>query len=175
MPMKTSTKFVKILLTNIPIALSISAVASYMGISQAVAQGAMPQEAFMPALAGAIGMNFVFSYIISFFVGWFIPLEKWGFGFAQACGAKPSDGIKFGLLLNLVINTGYVIVNDLILTYVNAIVMQHQPMEAYLPAVIGGFLPCWVVGFIVSFLWAQQAEKIARSLCNDPAPEMPEH
>lgn len=169
MPMKTSTKLVKVLLTNIPIALCISAVASYLGISQAVAQGGIPQEAFMPALAGSIGMNFVFSYVISFFVGWFVPAERWGVAFAGACGARPSDGIRFGLLLNVVVNLVYVVVNDLILTYVNAIAMQRQPMAAYLPAVLGGFVPYYVVGYVVSFLWAQPAERIARSLCHDEA------
>ncbi|MDI9589683.1 MAG: hypothetical protein QM302_01305 [Acidobacteriota bacterium] len=169
MPMKTSTKIVKILLTNVPIALSISAVASYMGISQAVAQGALSQGAFVPALAGSVAMNFVFSYAISFIVGWFVPAERWGFSFAGACGVTPADGIKFGLLLNLVVNLVYVVVNDLILTYVNAIVMQRQPLSSYLPAVLGSFVPCYVVGYIVSFLWAQNAERIARSLCHDEA------
>ena len=75
--------------------------ASYIGISTA----GVPEEAFMPAFLSATGLNIVLSYIISFFVGWFIPSEKLGFAFAGKCGLKPSDGIKFGLVLNIVVNS----------------------------------------------------------------------
>ena len=53
MPMKNSTKLVKVLLTNIPIAISISLVASYIGISSA----GLPAEAFMPAFIQSTLMN----------------------------------------------------------------------------------------------------------------------
>ena len=168
MPMKTSTKLVKVLLTNIPIAISISLVASDIGISSA----GVPEEAFMPAFLSATGLNIVLSYIISFFVGWFIPSEKLGFAFAGKCGLKPSDGIKFGLVLNIVVNSIYVVVNALILTYVNAIVMQGMPIQMFPMALFGSFFQCWLVGYVVSFLWAQRAEGIARKLMNDPAPQM---
>ncbi len=168
MPMKTSTKLVKVLLTNIPIAISISLVASYIGISSA----GVPEEAFMGAFLSTTGINIVLSYIISFFVGWFIPAEKWGFAFAGACGAKPQDGLKFGLLLNVVINTVYVVINAVILTYVNAIVMQGMPLSMFPMALAGSFVQCWLVGYVVSFLWAQRAEALARKIMKDPAPDM---
>ena len=168
MPMKPKTKLISVLLTNIPIALCLSIVASYIGL-----QGAgLPSEAFMPALMRSVALNFVLSYIISFFVGMFIPAPKWGMALAGACGVKPQDGIKFGLIMNVVSNTVYVICNSLILTYVNAILLGGAPMQAYLPALLGSLLPCWLTGFVVSFLWAQQAEKIARNICDDPAPRM---
>ncbi|QOY60178.1 hypothetical protein [Thermophilibacter immobilis] len=109
MPMKNSTKLVKVLLTNILIAISVSVVASYLGVSSA----GLPSKAFVPALLFTTLMNIGLSYVISFFVGWFIPSERLGFSFARACGSKPSDGLKFGLLLNLVVNTIYVVVNVL--------------------------------------------------------------
>ncbi len=166
MPMKKSTKLVKILITNIPIAISISVVASYLGVSSA----GLPSEAFMPAFLSTTLMNTGLSYVISFLVGWFIPAERLGFSFARACGAKPSDGLKFGLLLNLVVDTIYVIVNALILTYVNAIIMQGMPLAAFPAALMGSLLPCWVVGYVVSLFWAPYSERLARRLMKDPEP-----
>ena len=168
MPMKNATKLVKVLLTNVPIAISISLVASYIGISSA----GVPEEAFMPAFLSTTGINILMSYVISFFIGWFIPSERWGFAFAGRCGLTPADGAKFGLVLNVVVNTVYVVINAVILTYVNAIVMQGMPIQMFPMALFGSFFQCWVVGYVVSFLWAQRAEGIARRLMNDPAPEM---
>lgn len=169
MPMKNSTKLIKVLLTNIPIAVSISLVASYIGISSA----GVPEEAFMGAFLSTTGINILMSYVISFFVGWFIPAEKWGFAFAGLFGLNPGSGIAFGLVLNIIVNTVYVVVNAVILTYVNAIVMQGMPIQMFPMALLGSFFQCWVVGYIVSFLWATRAEKIARSLMNDPDPMLP--
>ena len=151
MPMKSSTKLVKVLLTNIPIAVCISLVASYIGISSA----GVPEEAFMPAFLSTAGINIVLAYIISFFIGWFIPAEKWGFSFAIT-----------------IIMMVYVVVNAVILTFVNANVMQGMPIAMFPMALMGSFLQCWVVGYVVSLLWAQPAEGIARKLMNDPAPQM---
>lgn len=168
MPMKKSTKLMKVLLTNVLIAISISLVASYIGISSAN----VPEEAFVPAFLSTTCLNIGMSYVISFLVGWFVPAERWGFGFAMALGAKPSDGLKFGMLLNVVVNTVYVVVNALILTYVNAIVMQGMPLEMFPTALFGSFFQCWVVGYVVSLLWAPRCEAIARRRFDDPTPEM---
>lgn len=168
MSMKNSTKLVKVLLTNIPIAISISLVASYIGISSA----GVPEEAFVPAFLSTTGINILMSYVISFFVGWFIPAEKWGFSFAGLFGLTPASGLPFGLVLNIVVNTVYVVVNAVILTYVNAIAMQGMPIEMFPMALLGSFFQCWIVGYVVSFLWATRAEAIARKLMNDPAPQM---
>ena len=167
MPMKNSTKLVKVVLTNIPIAISISLVASYIGLSSA----GLPEEAFMPAFLSTSALNIALSYVISFFVGWFIPSERWGFAFAGKCGLRPSDGARFGLVLNVVVNSVYVVINALILTYVNAIVMQGMPIQMFPAALLGGLLPCWVVGYVVSLLWAVRAEAIARKVTGDLVPE----
>lgn len=167
MPMKNSTKMVKVLLTNIPIAISISIVASYIALSSA----GLPEEAFFPALFGSVAKNSLMAYAISFVVGWFIPCEKLGAAFAMKCGAKPSDGLKFGLLLNVVVNTIYVALNAVILTYVNAVVMQGAPIAVFPAALMASIVQCWVVGYVVSLLWAQKAEQIARDIMHDPAPE----
>ena len=161
MPMKTSTKLVKVLLTNIAIAVAISLTASYIGVSGA----GVPAEAFMPAFLGTSAANIGMSYVISFFVGWFIPAEKLGFGFAMKCGLKPTDGLKFGATLNVVVNTIYVAFNSVILTYVNACVMNGAPLAAYPAAFMSSILQCWIVGYVVSLFWAPQCEKWARAIC----------
>lgn len=168
MPMKNSTKLVKVLLTNIPIAISISLVASYLGLSSA----GLPEEAFVPAFVSTAAINSLMAYGISFLIGWFIPADRWGFAFANKCGLTPADGAKFGLVLNVIVNTVYVTINAVILTYVNAIVMQGLPIEVFVPSLLGSYVPCWVVGYVVSFLWATRAEAIARKAMKDPAPEM---
>lgn len=168
MPMQTKTKLAKVLLTNILIAASISLTASYIGVSGA----GVPAEAFVPAFLGTSAANIVMSYIISFFVGWFVPAEKWGFGFAMGRGLKPTDGLKFGACLNLVVNTVYVAFNSVILTYVNACVMNGAPLAAYPAAFASSIVQCWVVGYVVSLFWAPFCEKTARRICNDPEPQM---
>ena len=168
MPMQPKTRLVNVLLTNIPMAICMSFVASWIGLSRA----GIPQEAFMPALMRSVSINIPLSYVISFFVGMFVPAPKWGMSFAGRFGVTPRDGIKFGLLMSAVINTVYVIANSVILTYVNAVVLGGAPMAAYLPALLGGFVPCWLVGFAIAFFWAPRAEKIARNVCNDSAPRM---
>ena len=167
MPMKNSTKLVEVLLTNIPIAVCISLVASYIGISSAD----VPEEAFMPAFLSSFALNTGLAYLISFFIGWFIPAERWGFAFAGLFGLNPGSGLVFGLVLNIVVNSVYVVINALALTYLNAIVMQGMPIQMFPVALFGSFLPCWVVGYVVSLAWARPAEGIARRLMNDPEPQ----
>lgn len=165
MPMQPKTKLVKVLLTNIMIAVAISLTASYIGVSGA----GVPEEAFVPAFLGTTAANIVMSYIISFAVGMLLPSEKWGFAFATKCGAKPSDGLKFGALLNVVVNTVYVGFNSVILTYVNACVMNGAPLAAYPAAFASSIVQCWLVGYVVSLFWAPACEKWARAICKDPA------
>ena len=71
MPMKKSTKLVKVLLTNIMIAVAISLTASYIAMSGEN----IPAEVFPMALVASTLKNSVIAYIISFFIGMFIILE----------------------------------------------------------------------------------------------------
>lgn len=169
MPMKPKTKLVKVLLTNIMIAFAISLVASYIAIGQA----GVPAEAVAPATIFSTLKNFPMAYVISFFIGMFIPCEQWGFGFATGtCHLSPADGLKFGAALNLVVNTVYVAVNSVILTYVNACVFNGTPLAAFPAAWASSIIQCWIVGFVVSLFWAPACEKWARQICSDPAPDM---
>ncbi len=170
MPMQPKTKLVKVLLTNIMIAIAISAVASYIAIGQA----GVPAEAFVPAVIGSTIKNALIAYVVSFFVGMFVPCEKWGFGFAMGRGLTPADGLKFGAALNLVVNTVYVAFNSVILTYLNACVFNGAPILAFPVVWASSIVQCWVVGFVVSLFWAPACEKWARQICKDPVPAVPD-
>lgn len=166
MPMQPKTKLIHVLIANTLMALSMSLVASWVGLSDA----GIPQQAFVPAYIRTVGLNVLMSYAISFFVGMFIPAPQWGMALAGALGITPKDGLKFGLVMTVVINTVYCLCNGLILTYVNAIVMGGAPMAAYLPAVLKSLGPCWLAGFVVSFFWVPQSEKMARNITGDHLP-----
>ena len=88
------------------------------------------------------------------------------------CGLKPTDGLKFGATLNVIVNTIYVAFNSVILTYVNACVMNGAPLAAYPAAFMSSILQCWIVGYVVSLFWAPQCEKWARAICKNPEPQM---
>ncbi|MCF0132800.1 MAG: hypothetical protein HUJ72_02930 [Blautia sp.] len=150
--MSNKCKVIYTLLMNIPIALSISLTAQLLATSTVVVK--------------LLLINFCLAYIISFIVGMCLPVAKWGVGFALKCKAKP-DTLKFGLLVNAVINLVYVVVNCLILTYFNVIILGHAPIIAYFIGMATTFIPIYIVGFIVSFLWNRPAESIARSICSE--------
>ena len=157
-PMSTKCKIITVLLTNIPIALCISLAAQLL----AIAAGEAPGFSF-----GLLGINFCVAYVLSFIVGMCVPAVKWGAGFAMKCKAEPGT-LKFGLLLNLVVNLVYVVANILVLTWFNVCFLNHAPFwPAYPLSVLKMFVPIYIVGYIVSFLWSQPAEKIARKLCNE--------
>lgn len=152
MNMSTKCKVIYTLLMNIPIALAISLTA------QLLATGTV--------IVNLLLINFGLAYVISFVVGMFLPVGKWGFGFAMALKAEP-DTLKFGLLVNLVINFVYVLVNSLILTFFNVIILGHAPIIAYFIGFATTFIPLYIVGYIVSFLWNRPAENIAKNICGE--------
>lgn len=150
--MSTKCKLIFTLLMNVPVALSISLTA------QLLATGTVNINLLL--------LNFGLAYIISFFVGMLLPVAKWGVGFAMACKAKP-DTLKFGLLVNVVVNFVYVLINCLILTYFNVILLAHAPMIAYFIGMATTFVPIYAVGYIVSFLWNRPAENIAKGIAGE--------
>ncbi len=145
-------RLVNTLIMNIPIALSISLAA------QLLATGKVNLTLLL--------INFTLAYIISFFVGLFIPCVPWGVGFASACKAKPGS-LPFGLLVNVIVNFVYVAVNCVILTWFNMCVLNHAPLAAVPSGIIGSFVPLYIVGYIVSFLWNRPAENITKALVKE--------
>ena len=157
-PMSTKCKVINVLIMNIPVALFISLTAQLL----AIAAGEAPGFSF-PLL----GMNFCLAYVISFIVGMCLPAVPWGISFARACKAEPGS-LKFGLLVNVIVNLVYVLVNCLLLTWFNVCLLGKAPFwPAYPLSVLKMFIPIYIVGYIVSFLWNQPAEKIARKICHE--------
>ena len=143
---------VNALIMNIPIALSISLTAQLLAIHTVI-----------PKL---LGINFLIAYVISFIIGVTVPAVKWGISFALACKTKP-DTLPFGLCINVIVNLVYVVVNCLILSYFNICILEKAPIIAYFIGMATTFIPIYLVGYIVSFLWNRPAEKITKSICGE--------
>ena len=157
-PMSTKCKVIYTLIMHIPIALFISLTAQLL----AIMAGEAPGFSFV-----LLAENFGLAYVISFIVGMCIPAVKWGVGFAMACKAKP-DSLPFGLLVNVIVNLVYVVVNCLCLTYFNVCLLNHAPFwPVYFLSIAKMFIPIYIVGYIVSFLWNRPAEKIARNITKE--------
>ncbi len=152
MQMSNKLKIVNILIMNFLIAIAICFTA------QMLATGKIEPKLFV--------INFILAYIISFAVGYFLPVVPWGIAFAKKMNAKPNT-LKFGLLINLVVNFAYVLVNCIILTIFNGVILGGAPLIAVPRIMAMMFLPIYIVGFIVSFLWNKPAEKIARNICGE--------
>ncbi|MGL5258791.1 MAG: hypothetical protein ACRC7V_01655, partial [Lachnospiraceae bacterium] len=143
MKMSKKCKVVFTLIMNVPIALSISLTAQLLATGKII--------------VGLLVLNFSIAYLISFAIGMLLPVGKWGAGFAFKCKAQP-DTLKFGLLVNVVINFIYVIINCVILTYFNVIILGKAPIIAYFIGMVTTFVPIYLVGYVVSFLWNRPAE-----------------
>lgn len=150
--MSTKHKVIFTLLMNIPVAGSIALVAQLLAIHT------VKVDLFL--------INFALAYVISFLVGVFIPAAKWGVGFAMKCKAQP-DSLKFGLLVNVIVNFVYVLVNEICLTYFNVIILGHAPIIAFVMGMVTTFVPIYAVGYVVSFLWNRPADNIAKAICKE--------
>lgn len=148
--MNHSTKWrvVNTLLMNIPIAAAIAVAAQFLAIHTFI----------LPLFC----INFAMAYVLSFVVGMCVPAVKWGIGFAMACKAEPNT-LKFGLCVNAIVNFVYVVANEIVLSYFNIVVLNHAPMIAVLFGILETFIPIYIVGYIVSFLWNQPCEKITNN------------
>ena len=173
MPMKTSTRFVNAAILNCFTALVLCTVCEFLALSR----GNLPGGVWNWQI---FGVNFVISWCAATILGMIPGIPALGFAFASKF-AKPSDGLKFGLLVNIPINTIYSIVLDLVMSIWSVCLMpvvlfgapQGGPIQAALMGALMDFPSIWVVCYIVTFLLVQPIEKLARRICNDPAPEMP--
>lgn len=152
MEMTKKVKLVYTLLLNLPITLAISLAAQMIG------RGRIE--------AGPFLLSFLLSYLICFLLGMCLPLVPWGMRFARACKAQPG-GLGFSLLITAVVNLAYVVVNTLILTFVNVVLLAHLPVTVFLLSVLRSILPIYLVGFVVAFLWNPTAQKLAHRLCGE--------
>lgn len=137
---------------NIPIAAAIAVAAQFLAIHTFI----------LPLFC----INFAMAYVLSFVVGMCVPAVKWGIGFAMACKAEPNT-LKFGLCMNAIVNFVYVLANEIVLSYFNIVVLNHAPMIAVLFGILETFIPIYIVGYIVSFLWNQLCEKITNNIVKE--------
>ena len=91
---------VKSLLMNLPVSLTMTFVAQWVNIRQ----GHMAHFDW-----GSAAVSFCFSYFIAFLIAYLIPTERWGFAFAEKCGAKKGTW-GFDILVNLVVNTIFCVI-----------------------------------------------------------------
>ncbi len=122
-------------------------------------------------LSGAMFVRMaILAYVITFCVN-FLPAPKWGFDFAIK-HSKPGT-FKFGLLLNIVVAGVFVVILDLIMTAVGVLIFGGGNFQAYIIAVLGGFIPCYVPTLIIAMLWNGPSDKISRAIVGEPQPEIP--
>lgn len=152
MEMSKKCKVIYTLIMNVPVALAIALTAQLLAIGT--------------VKINLLLINFCLAYIISFAIGMLLPAAKWGVSFATVCKAKP-DTIQFGLLINVIVNLVYVLINCLILTYFNVVLLGHAPMIAYFMGMVTTFIPIYIVGYIVSFLWNRPAGQIAQKISKE--------
>lgn len=148
-------KVVKTFLMNTPISLTMSVVAQVMNLLLG----------HISALnIGEMALSFVVSFLFAFVIGYFVPIDEWGMGFAGKLGAEMGTR-KCDVLANLVVNTYFCILMTMFMTWFSMCVRGNAPIQA----VPGGFLemigPVWVCCFVVSLLTQQPAIRIAKQLC----------
>lgn len=154
-------KVVKTFLMNTPISLTMSVVAQVMNLLLG----------HISALnIGEMALSFVVSFLFAFVIGYFVPIDEWGMGFAEKLGAEMGTH-KFDVLTNLVVNTYFCILMTMFMTWFSMCVRGNVPIGA----VPGGFLemigPVWVCCFFTSLVTQYPAIRIAKQLCGLDAVE----
>ncbi|MDO4538700.1 MAG: hypothetical protein Q4B54_11100 [Coriobacteriales bacterium] len=169
--MKTSTRFVKAALLNTCVALVLCTLCEWLAL---YVFKTVPAEA-VAANGGWIwpmfGINFVFSWVIATILGMIPAIEQMGLNFAMK-RSNPSEGAKFGLLVNIPINTVYSLILGFAVGWLDACILNGAPFIASVFGFFQNIIPVWIACFIVTFLLNQPITNLARKICNDPEPQM---
>ena len=142
------------LIMDLPLCIVVTIVALALG-------GNLSVGAFIPSC--------ILAYVVTFILN-FLPAGKWGVDFAMK-HSQPGT-LKFGLLVNLIVAFVFTVVLDIVMTYFGVVVTAHAPMSEFWKAVLGGFIPCYIASYIVAFVWNPVADKLSRSICNEPEPHV---
>lgn len=168
MPMKTSTRFVKAALLNVCTALVLCVICEWLAIYVFhTATPASGENWIWPMF----WINFVFAWCIATIIGMIPAIPDWGVRWAMK-RSNPSEGAKFGALINVPINTVYSVILCYLVGTLDACVLGGAPLIASVFGFLQNIIPVWVACFIVTFLLNGPIEDIARKACNDPAPLM---
>lgn len=151
-------KIVKSLLMNLPVSLTMSFVAQLVNI----------QLGHMPHFdCGSMAVSFCFSYFIAFLIAFFLPADRWGFAFAEKCGARRGTW-GFDILVNLVVNMVFCMIMTAVMHWFTACLLGGLPLST----IPGGFAemigPVWISCFIVSLLTQRPAIAAAKKICGMP-------
>lgn len=146
--MEGKAKVFYVLILNILIAVAIALTAMYLAVGRIIPQ------LFL--------INLAIAYTLAFFIGMFIPVEKIGVGFANMFKVKP--GLVFGLLVNVAIDFIYVTILCLAMSFFNVVIMEGQPVIAFVFAFLSLYIPIYIVGYIVSFIFNQPVRTLALKL-----------
>ena len=147
-------KVIKSMLMNLPVSLTMSFVAQLVNILH----GHMEHFEW-----GSMAVSFCFSYAIAFLIAYFIPADRWGFAFAEKCGAKKGTW-GFDILVNLIVNTVFCVIMTLVMHWFTACLLGGLPLST----IPGGFLemigPVWISCFMVSLLTQRPALHLAKKI-----------
>ena len=168
MPMKTSTRFAKAAILNLFTALVLCVLCEWLALY-------VFHTAELPAGQSWVWplffINFVFAWCVATIIGMVPSLPEKSVKWAMK-HAKPSDGAKFGALVNVPINTVYAVILCYLVVTLDACVLGGAPLIASVFGFLQNIIPVWVVCYIVTFILQGPIENLARKLTNDPAPQM---
>ena len=171
MPMKTSTRFVKAALLNLCTALVLCVLCEWLALYVFHTAQPAPGESWIWPM---FFINFVFAWCVATIIGMIPSIPDNAVKWAMR-HAKPSDGAKFGFLVNVPINTVYALILCYLVGALDACVLGGAPFIASVFGFLQNIIPVWVACFIVTFFLQGPIENAARSICHDPVSEMPQH
>jgi len=166
MPMKTSTRFVKAAILNLCTALVLCVLCEYLALyvfKTADASNGWIWPMFF--------INFVFAWCIATIIGMIPSIPEFGVNWAMK-RSNPSEGAKFGALVNVPINTIYAVILCYLVGTLDACVLGGAPLIASVFGFLQNIIPVWIACYIVTFLLQGPIENLARKICDDPAPQM---
>ncbi len=166
MSMKTSTRFVKAAILNTCVALVLCVLCEFLALY--VFKTADASNGWIWPL---FFINFVFSWCVATIIGMIPAVPEMGVNWALK-RSNPSEGAKFGALVNIPINTIYSVILCYLVGALDACVLGGAPFIASIVGFAQNIIPVWIACYIVTFLLNGPIENLARRICNDPAPEM---
>ncbi|MCH4084645.1 MAG: hypothetical protein LKF00_09935 [Olsenella sp.] len=166
MPMKTSTRFVKAALLNLCTALVLCVLCEWLALYVFhTAQAPAGQGWIWPMFF----INFVFAWCVATIIGMVPALPAWGVRWALK-RARPEDGLRFGALVNVPINTVYAVVLCYLVGALDACVLGGAPLVASVFGFLQNIVPVWIACYVVTLFLQGPVEGVARGITNDPAP-----
>ncbi|MDK2808597.1 MAG: hypothetical protein PWP24_1333 [Clostridiales bacterium] len=149
--MKGKEKLYYVLMLNLPVAIAIALTAQLVTIHTII----------LPLFI----LNLLLAYVLAFFIGMLLPIEKIGVGFANFFKLKP--GLVFGLVVNVAINFVYVTIICLVMTYFNVVLLQKLPFAAFAGGFVSTYPVIYFVGYLVSFVANQPSLHFAQRLTSN--------